>query len=126
MNLKPQIEKLSNEFAESLLALFQQALGEFVTGGASAQRGAKTVARPAARAGRIRRSEADLAQLSDKIVALVSKHPTGLRAEQIRASLGIEKKDIERPIKDALASGRLSKTGEKRATTYRAKSRRKG
>jgi hypothetical protein len=124
MNLRPQIEKLSNEFAESLLALFQQALGEFV--GGAAPRGAKTVARPAARAGRIRRSEADLAQLSDKIVALVAKSPSGLRAEQIRASLGIEKKDIERPIRAALASGRLSKTGEKRATTYRAKSRRKG
>lgn len=54
----------------------------------------------------------------DSIVALLQDHPEGLRAEQIRESLGCQAKELPRPLSDAIDQGRISKTGQKRATTY--------
>jgi hypothetical protein len=68
-----------------------------------------------------RRSATNIAAAADSIVALVKKHAKGLRAEQIRAELGIAKKEWARPLEAALASKKMTKKGEKRATTYFAK-----
>ena len=57
----------------------------------------------------------------DRIVSVVGKAASGLRAEQIRAALGVEAKELPRPLADAVSAGRLTKTGQKRATTYFAK-----
>jgi hypothetical protein len=57
----------------------------------------------------------------DAIVGLLARHPAGLRAEQIRDALHLQSKELPRPLREALASGRITKTGEKRATTYRAR-----
>jgi hypothetical protein len=65
-----------------------------------------------------RRSAKDLSAVTDSIVALVKKNPKGLRAEQIRAELGIAKKEWMRPLGLALSSKKLTKKGEKRSTTY--------
>ena len=54
----------------------------------------------------------------DSIVSLLQKNPEGLRAEQIREALSCQAKELPRPLADALAEGRISKTGQKRATTY--------
>ena len=54
----------------------------------------------------------------DGIVGLLEKRNEGLRAEQIREALGVEAKELPRPLADALEAGRISKTGQKRATTY--------
>jgi hypothetical protein len=43
---------------------------------------------------------------------------TGLRAEQIRAGLGVGAQDLPRPIAAALKGKRVKKQGQKRATTY--------
>jgi hypothetical protein len=67
-----------------------------------------------------RRSAQDIAAVTSSIVALVKKHPKGLRSEQIRAELGIAKKEWMRPLGLALDSKRLTKKGEKRSTTYYA------
>ncbi len=58
----------------------------------------------------------------EDISALLARHPEGLRAEQIRAELGVQAKELPRPLADGLTEGRLSKTGQKRATTYFAAS----
>ena len=74
------------------------------------------------RGGRLgRRSAGDIAALVDRIVAILSASPNGLRAEQIRAELGLEAKELPRPLGEALDSGRISKSGQKRATTYFSK-----
>lgn len=65
-----------------------------------------------------RRSSADVAGLVDRIVAVLKSCKTGLRAEQIRAALEINPKDLPRPIAAALQSKRIRKRGQKRATTY--------
>ena len=54
----------------------------------------------------------------DAIVDAVAKSPSGLRAEQIREHLGVEAKELPRPLADAIAQGRITKSGQKRATTY--------
>ena len=54
----------------------------------------------------------------ENIVSLLGKHPGGLRAEQIRDALGCQAKELPRPLADGLSEGRITKTGQKRATTY--------
>jgi len=68
--------------------------------------------------GRTRRSRSDIGDAVDAIVALLRRHPEGLRAEQIRAELGLASKELPRPIAEGLLTRRLRKTGRKRATTY--------
>jgi len=76
-------------------------------------------ARKSARNGRLgRRSPSDIANVVKRIVELLDSHPAGLRAEQIRTSLGLQSKELPRPITEALDSNKISKVGEKRATTY--------
>ena len=65
-----------------------------------------------------RRSPADMTELVDRIVELLRGSKTGLRAEQIRAGLGVGAQDLSRPIAAGLAAKRLKKRGQKRATTY--------
>lgn len=75
--------------------------------------------RPAGQRSRLaRRSADDIAGTLEKIVALLGQHPEGLRAEQIKEQLGLDKKEVPRPLAEGLSSGQLSKTGNKRATTY--------
>ena len=76
----------------------------------------------ATRTGRLkRRSNEDIGQVLDQIVALVKKNKDGLRAEQIRAELDLQAKELPRVLKEGLGSKRLRKTGQKRATVYSAR-----
>jgi hypothetical protein len=71
------------------------------------------------RGGRLpRRSTGDIATLIERIIDLVKQHPNGLRAEEIRRELSLQAKELPRPLGEALESGRLGKSGQKRATTY--------
>jgi hypothetical protein len=71
------------------------------------------------RGGRLaRRSAGDIAGVVDRIAALLRTSAKGLRAEQIRQKLGLQAKEMPRPLKEGLSSGRLGKSGRKRATTY--------
>jgi hypothetical protein len=65
-----------------------------------------------------RRSAGALERVVGRIVDLLSRNSKGLRAEQIRAELGLSAKELPRPIGKALESKRIRKTGQKRATTY--------
>jgi len=133
--LRSTISQLANDFAAGVLeairgASLEQILAE--TGGTPARRGrpaaaprseagAPAPARPR-RGGRLgRRSAKDIAALVEQIVRLLEAHPEGLRAEQIRQELGLEAKELPRPLTEALSSRRISKEGQKRATTYFAR-----
>jgi hypothetical protein len=71
------------------------------------------------RTGRLpRRSAGDIGQMVDRIVELVKGSAEGMRAEAIRQKLGLEAKELPRPLKEGVEAGRLSKVGQKRATTY--------
>lgn len=140
--LRNQINDLAMKFASQLLVALQGAsLSELANeaaangtrrAGASGRNGrgdagsAPSASLPslggAAPTGkRRRRSAADLAQTVDAIVKLLKTNRAGLRAEEIREKLGLARKEVPRPIAAALAARKISKKGEKRATTYFAK-----
>jgi hypothetical protein len=132
-NLRNAIDQLAATFANGVINAIRSASFEEIVGlgGASSasrtSRPARAAAATATRAprsqvrkgGRLRRrSKAALGAVLDSIVALVGKHPGGLRAEQIRKELGLVAKELPRPLAEGLAAKRLAKKGQKRATTY--------
>jgi hypothetical protein len=71
------------------------------------------------RSGRLkRRSREEIAKALDEVVALVKKHKGGLRAEQIRAQLKMDRKEMPRVLQEGLSTKKLKSKGQKRATTY--------
>lgn len=141
--LRSAISHLANQFASGVLeairgASLAEILAESGERGAGGRTGARRGRPPASesgsgsglggrpakkrRRGRLeRRSPADIAGVVGQIVDLLGAHPEGLRAEQIRHELGLEAKELPRPIADALAARKIAKQGQKRATTYFAK-----
>jgi hypothetical protein len=67
-----------------------------------------------------RRSPEQIAKALEGVVALVKKHKGGLRAEQIRAELGMQAKEMPRVLAEGLSKKKLKRRGRKRATTYTA------
>jgi hypothetical protein len=128
-DLRTSIQSLAQSFATNVLqAIRSSSLEEILGQRSAAKRGPGRPAStrgpgrpPASRSKRLaRRSAKDIEAVANSVVALVKKHPKGLRGEQIRAELGIAKKEWMRPLGLALASKKLKKKGEKRATTYYA------
>jgi hypothetical protein len=135
-DLRSSIHSLAQQFAAGVLEAIRSSSLEEILGETQGARrepgrppGKPGPGRPAGRRGPgrppgssskrlARRSATDLAAVSESIVALVKKHPKGLRAEQIRAELRIAKKEWMRPLGLALDSKKLTKKGAKRATTY--------
>lgn len=131
-SLRNTIEGLATQFATSILAALRSAsiddLADVAGSGARRGRPARaegenaspaTTPRRRGRGGRLgRRSAGDITRMVGSIVDLLAKSPSGLRAEQIREALGVEAKELPRPLSDAVSSGRITKSGQKRATTY--------
>lgn len=83
---------------------------------------AKRVAKGVKTGGRLpRRTDEQIAQGVKEIVALLAKHPDGLRSEQIREMTGRSVKELPALIKAAIESKQARSKGQKRATTYYSK-----
>jgi uncharacterized Zn finger protein len=82
-----------------------------------------SVGTPARKArGRLsRRTTEEVATAIDRVVALLRDTKGGLRAEQIRAALNMDPRELPRVLGEGLATKVLKKQGQKRATTYRAR-----
>ncbi len=126
--LRSQLDALAASFASAVVdAIRSASLQELVTDGKGGRAGAaapvaKATAAKTTRSGRLkRRSSEDIGQVLDQIVTLVKKNKDGLRAEQIRVELGLQAKELPRVLKEGLASKRLRKSGQKRATVYSAR-----
>jgi hypothetical protein len=127
-SLRQRIDDLASSFVSELLATIRGASLQDLSGASS--NGERSFARsaptngtsaraPTRRGGRLpRRSADDIAHVVDTIVALLRQTPKGLRAEQIREKLDLQAKELPRPLGEALDSGRVAKSGQKRATTY--------
>jgi hypothetical protein len=127
--LHSQLSHLAASFANSVLAAIRAASLEELLAESGTSRGKAHVRTPAPavanrispvrRAGRLaRRSPEQIAKTVEQVVTLVKKHKMGLRAEQIRAQLGLQAKEMPRVLKDGLAAKKLTSKGQKRATTY--------
>jgi hypothetical protein len=128
-DLRSSIQSLAQTFAAGVLAAIRSSSLEDILGETSGAKrgpgrppGKRGPGRPPGSSSKrlARRSAKDIANVTSSIVALVKKHPKGLRAEQIRAELKIAKKEWMRPLGLALGSKRLTKKGQKRATVYSA------
>ena len=132
-SLQSTLNDLASSFAESVLeAIRGISLNELVEGGGSARQSgrpsrsstpAAAASSPAKRGassnGRLpRRSQEDIAAALAQVVGLAKKHKEGLRAEQIRAELGLQPKEMPRILKEGLETKALKSKGQKRATTY--------
>jgi hypothetical protein len=137
--LRSQLDALAANFATQIVAAIQGAsLQELLVSGGSGQgtggRRARAVAggggqpdplsvpvpgKKPGKNGRLpRRSAQEIHAALGKIVLLVKTHKQGMRAEEIRAALGMQAKEMPRILKEGVAKKRLSTKGQKRATTY--------
>jgi hypothetical protein len=131
--LQSQLHELAHSFAAEVLGAIRSAsleeLGSshgsgFVGQRSRGSRATATAAAPKATKaalsnGRLpRRSAQDIQASLGQILTLLKGHKTGLRAEQIRSSLGMRPKEMPRILKEGLATKKLTSKGQKRATTY--------
>jgi hypothetical protein len=114
--LRSTIEELTRDLATKLIQAIRRAsLDEL-----SSPRG-----KPA-KAKRHRRSPAELERLANHLVALVKKHPNGIRAEDLKRAFGVKPGNVgakvfTRPLATALQSKKIIKRGARRNTTYHAR-----
>ena len=134
------IQHLASQFAAGVLDAIRGASLEDILAETGGRGGGRRAARTALlgapsaggaggrrKSGRLaRRSSKDIDRVVQSIVGLLAGKPKGLRAEQIRAALSLEAKELPRPIAEALKSRKISKLGQKRATTYFAKAAGRG
>jgi hypothetical protein len=130
--LRSNLAVLAQSFANAVLAairgasleeLLAESGGGVRRGPGRPRRSGTTSAAPSSRrsSGRLaRRSPEQIAKALDQVVALVKGKKDGLRAEQIRAALKMESKEMPRVLKEGLAKKKLKARGQKRATTYSA------
>ena len=124
MSLQTTINELASRFAHDLLAAIRgTSLDEIIAethGTTHVKRGRRAAGFVAtSRPGkRVRRTEADLKKLTDKIVALVASKKAGINAEGIKAALKVERKELPRPLAMALSAKKIRKSGKRRATLY--------
>jgi len=141
-SLRQKLDQLASAFASGVLDAIRSASIEDLVGQSASSRPRPATRRIAApvpapvRAGRrsgggkragagkraggrlARRSANDIAEVTERMLGLLKGSPQGLRAEEIRQKLGLKANEMPRPLKEAVRSGRLGKSGRKRATTY--------
>lgn len=111
MNLQNTIQELSAKLASEILLAFKGA-----TFAEIAEVGGKPGKRTKASGKRIRRSLEDIQAMAKKVAKSIPS--AGMRAEQIRESLDIDRKDLPRILREALTLKLVKSKGQKRATTY--------
>jgi hypothetical protein len=131
-SLGNSLSDLASAFASSVLdairgASLEELLGETAGGARRGPGRPKATSVPqtngeperVASSGRLkRRSSEEIAKALDEVIALVKKHKSGLRAEQIRAQLKMDRKEMPRVLQEGLSTKKLKSKGRKRATTY--------
>jgi hypothetical protein len=131
--LKARLNTLASSFAAEVVRAIQGAsLEELLAEVGGTRRGPGRPPGPrvdgAAKAPRLvksgrlpRRSADEIKATLDKVHGLLKASKGGLRAEQIRAALKLDVREMPRVLKEGLATKKLSSKGRKRATTYFAR-----
>ena len=131
-SLRSALDALAHSFAAGVLAAVRGASIEDLlaeSGGGVARRSAGRPGRSGttsagARAkttkgGRLaRRSAEEIGKAVDQVVALVKQSKTGLRSEEIKKALGLDRREVPRILKTAVQAKKLRAKGQKRATVY--------
>jgi hypothetical protein len=116
---KEGIAHILARFADELVHfVLAQSMGELVGAQAAspapmkAPTSPKTEARPKYH----RRTPEEIAEGASKVLAVLRKHPDGLRSEQIREAVGCEASELPRYL--AELGSQIRSKGQKRGTTY--------
>jgi hypothetical protein len=118
-SLRTRLGDLASAFVASVVDAIRDASVEELFARPAGSARTSTRVTGAGAGGRLaRRSGQDIEAVIDQIVELIRQNPKGLRAEEIRSALGLEAKEMPRPLRQGLAAGRFTKSGQKRATTY--------
>jgi hypothetical protein len=127
-SLHSRLSELATSFADAVLAAARAStLDELIGPPAHGQHKALSpqkgsVSKPTTTtksSGRLHRRSADeVANTLEHVVRLVKGRKEGLRAEQIREELGLQRKEMPRVLQQGLATRKLTCKGRKRATTY--------
>ena len=121
MTLQAKIDRLAVKFAVEVFDAIRECSLEELGGTEVKIPDLRLVPPPLRRTGHlVRRSDEAIGKVVGQIVTLVKANKGGLRAEQIRTKLGLRPKEMPKPLKVALASKQLRKSGEARATVYTA------
>lgn len=125
-SLRSVLNDLASEFANGVLAALRSASLEDLQAeaGGGRARGGGGQPDPLRRAkGRLaRRTQEQIDATLAKVVAAVkATKGKGLRAEEIKTALGLDKREMPRVLKEGLAKKKLKAKGQKRATTYTAR-----
>ena len=140
MNLDQQIKERIQSFVSQLTYLVKQSAVESVKnalGGGAVRKGAARAkqeteggdtasrGRSAGKKGRrgrkgAKRSRRQLVNISGKLLEQIKSNP-GQRIEQVAAALNMGTRQLALPVKKLIAEKKISKKGEKRATTYFAR-----
>jgi hypothetical protein len=104
------VSEITNEIISSLRSMSFDDLAKLMNGGGAVLNGASHRSSG-------RRTSADIENTARDILKLLQNQP-GLRAEEIRTALAIDKRNWLKPINAALSTGWVRKEGDKRATKY--------
>jgi hypothetical protein len=126
--LRSQLNDLANTFAASVLLAIRRVALEDFSGetedahrrGAGRRRSAKAPPAKTRRGRLVRRSPEDIAKTLASIVSLLKGKKAGLRSEQIRDALKLDRRELPRVLRMGLAKKTIRAKGEKRATVYSA------
>jgi hypothetical protein len=120
MALRSALSELASHFTQDVFDIIRSASLEDLLGGGRTSRPKSSLpARASSGPGRLpRRSAREIAAALENVVVLLKKHDRGLRAEHIRAQLGMQATEMPRVLKEGLARKALKAKGQKRATTY--------
>lgn len=134
MELRARVDAFVADLSETIRQAALESVRQALGGGASAPAprgrkpakaaGRKAPARRAKKGGRVRRSAEDLGQLSTSFLTYVRGNP-GQRLEQIGTGMGVDTKELKRPVQLLLADGAIRTEGQRRGTKYFAGGRAK-
>jgi hypothetical protein len=127
--LRDRLTDLAQSFADEVIAALRGAsLDDFLSERGARQFGARRLERgrnqqarprPVAKPGRLRRrSPEEIARAVDLVAKLVKSRPRGMRAEEVRKTLGLDVREMPRILTEGLVKKKLRSKGQKRATTY--------
>ena len=132
--LRSALDDLARTFADGVLAAIRGASIEDLQADSGAGRGRRAQVAGGGgqpdplrgarktKGGRLaRRSPEQIAKAVDQVVALVKKSKGGLRSEEIKKALGLDRREVPRILKTAVQAKKLKAKGQKRATAYSAR-----
>jgi hypothetical protein len=118
-SLDRTIQTEAGAFAEKIIRMLCGASLEELLAIANAKGPLPTGLSRVGAAGRLHRRSADeISQTLTRICELLEQHPDGLRAEAIKMTLDLDRREIPKPLAYGVRAGVLKKSGEKRATVY--------